>query len=49
MADVEFTDNRIKVKDVINDKINTVLEECAGELESRVKRNTRVKTGKTKN
>jgi len=49
MADVEFTDNRIKVKDVINDKINTVLEECAGEIESRVKRNTRVKTGKTKN
>ena len=46
---VEFHDYTIKVKDVMDDRINAVLEECAGELESQVKRNTRVKTGKTKN
>lgn len=44
-----FEDYTIKVKDAINDRINAVLEECAGELESQVKRNTRVDTGKTKN
>ena len=46
---VEFHDYTIKVKDVIDDSINVVLEECAGELESQVKRNSRVATGKTKN
>lgn len=49
MADVKFYDYTIKVQGVIDDKINAVLEECAGELESQVKRNSRVKTGKTKN
>lgn len=44
-----FEDYTIKVKDAIDDRINAVLEECAGELESQVKRNTRVDTGKTKN
>ena len=46
---VEFHDYTIKVKDVMDDGINVVLEECAGELESQVKRNSRVATGKTKN
>ena len=46
---VEFHDYTIKVKDVMDDGINVVLEECAGELESQVKRNSRVDTGKTKN
>ena len=46
---VEFKDFRIEVKAAMDDKINAVLEECAGELESQVKRNTRVDTGKTKN
>lgn len=46
---VEFHDYTIKVKDAIDDGINAVLEECAGELESQVKRNSRVDTGKTKN
>ena len=46
---VEFKDYTIKVKDTIDDRINAVLEECAGELESQVKRNSRVDTGKTKN
>ncbi len=46
---VKFHDNTIKVLDAMDDKINAVLEECAGELESQVKRNSRVATGKTKN
>ena len=49
MAKVEFKDYTVQVKDAIDDNINAVLEECAGELESQVKRNSRVKTGKTKN
>ena len=46
---VEFHDYTIKVKDVMDDSINVVLEECAGELESQVKRNSRVKSRKTSN
>ena len=46
---VEFHDYTIKVKDIMDDRINAVLEEVAGELESQVKRNSRVATGKTKN
>ena len=53
MADVKLEDFSIKVKNVLDDKINAVLEECAGELESATKRNydsfPRVDTGKTKN
>ncbi len=45
---VEFKDFTIQVKGAMNDRINAVLEECAGELESQVKRNSRVDTGKTK-
>ena len=46
---VKFHDYSIKVKEAMDDRINAVLEECAGELESQVKRNSRVDTGKTKN
>lgn len=46
---VKFEDYTIKVTGAIDDKINAVLEECAGEIESQTKRNTRVDTGKTKN
>ena len=46
---VEFQDFSIKVKEAMDNRINAVLEECAGELESQAKRNTRVDTGKTKN
>lgn len=49
MADVIFEDFTIDVQNAIDNKINGVLEECAGEVESQVKRNTRVDTGKTKN
>ena len=49
VADVIFEDYSIEVQAAIESKIDAVLEECAGELESQVKRNTRVDTGKTKN
>lgn len=45
---VKFENYTIEVQGAIEDKINAVLEECAGELESQVKSNSRVKTGKTK-
>lgn len=48
-SNVEFHDYTVQVKGAIDDRINIALEECAGELESQVKRNTRVDTGKTKN
>ena len=47
--DVEFHNFTVQVKAAIDDRINIALEECAGELESQVKRNSRVDTGKTKN
>lgn len=49
MADVEFKDFTIEVQGAIDKRINAALEEAAGELESQVKRNSRVDTGKTKN
>ena len=49
MADVEFQDFSIKVKGAMASLSESVLEEVAGELESQVKRNTRVDTGQTKN
>lgn len=49
MADVIFEDFSVQVQAAIDNNINVALEECAGELESQAKRNTRVDTGKTKN
>lgn len=49
MANIKFEDYSIQVINAMNDKINATLEECAGELESQVKRNSRVDTGQTKN
>ena len=49
MADVEFEDYSVKVKGEIADRVDAVLEEVCGEIESQVKRNSRVDTGKTKN
>lgn len=48
MADVIFEDYTIEVLGAIDSKIDAVMEECAGEMESAVKRNSRVDTGKTK-
>ena len=49
MANVKFEDYTIEVLGAMDNRINAVLEECAGELESQAKRNTRVDTGRTKN
>lgn len=49
MAGVKFTDNTLKVLEMMDDRINATLEECAGEIESQTKQNTRVDTSKTKN
>ena len=49
MSKVEFKDYTIKVQGLIDDRINAVLEECAGEMESQVKRNSRTDTSHTKN
>lgn len=46
---VKFHDYSIQVEAAIDNKINAVLEECAAEIESQTKRNSRVRTGKTKN
>lgn len=46
---VEFHDFSIEVKEVMDSRIRAVLEECSGELETQVKRNSRVATSKTKN
>ena len=46
---IVFHDYSISVKNAMGNRIEAALEECAGELESQVKRNSRVDTGKTKN
>ena len=46
---VVFEDFTIQCIGAIDDRVNVALEECAGELESQVKRNSRVDTGHTKN
>ena len=49
MADVEFKDNSVAVKNALESLAIAALEEASGELESQVKRNTAVKTGQLKN
>ena len=49
MADIKFIDHTMKVQDLIDKLAEAALEEVTGELESAVKRNTVVDTGKTKN
>lgn len=46
---IKFTDNSIQVLNAIDKAIINALEEASGEMESQVKMNTKVKTGKTKN
>lgn len=49
MAKVQFTDNSAKVKAALDDSVIAYLHEAGGELETQVKRNTRVgNTGQTK-
>lgn len=49
MAEIKFIDHSEEVKGVIAELAFASLEEAAGELESQVKRNTKVVTGQTKN
>ena len=49
MAEVKFKDNTVVVEGALLACIAQALEEAAGELESQVKRNTKVDTGQTKN
>jgi len=46
---IKFIDHTEEIKGLIGDLASSTLEEAAGELESQVKRNTKVKTGQTKN
>lgn len=48
MADMQFEDNSMKVKDALESAAIAWLHEAAGELESQVKRNTPVDTGQLK-
>ena len=45
VADVSFEDYTIEVQTKIADLIEPALEECAGEIVSQTKRNSRVDTG----
>lgn len=49
VAEVKFIDHTEEVQSLIAELAYQVLEEVSGELESQVKRNTRVDTGQTKN
>ena len=44
----KFTDNSIKVINAIDNAVLNALEEAIGAVESQVKQNTKVRTGKTK-
>ena len=46
---VEFHDYSMQVIEAMNAHVDAALEEVAGEIESQTKRNSRVKTGQTKN
>jgi len=46
---VHFTDNSAQVRNALDDAVIAYLYEAGGELESQVKRNTRVGTGQLKN
>ena len=48
MADFQFNDYSVEVKNAIAELAEIAVEECCGELEARVKRNTAVDTGQTK-
>lgn len=45
---LEFEDNRMKVKEALDNAITAFLIEAGGELQARTQRNSRVDTGQTK-
>lgn len=48
MADVEFEDNRIEVKNTLHKAAVAYLHEAVGKLQAKTKRNSRVDIGQTK-
>lgn len=48
MADVEFEDYSVEVRDAMESAAISFLNEAAGELQARTRRNSRVDTGQTK-
>ena len=46
---ITWKDNSVEIQGKLKDLAQSTLEEVAGEMESQVKRNTKVKTGQTKN
>lgn len=48
MAEVNFEDFSVKVKDALDDAVNQFLEEAAGEIQSQTQRKTPVDTGQLK-
>lgn len=48
MADVEFIDNRVVVKRMLEDVVGKFLIESSGEVVGQAARNSRVKSGQTK-
>lgn len=48
MADVEFIDNRVVVKRVLEDAVGKYLIEASGEIVAQSARNSRVKSGQTR-
>lgn len=48
MANIEFEDFGLKVRDTMNQLLGNALEEVGAEIESQAARNTRVSSGETK-
>lgn len=48
MTNIQFNDNRVEIKNIINEKCFNLLEGLSAEIESQVKKNTREDTGNTK-
>ena len=48
MANVEYTDNSMRVKNALSSGVSAFLYEAGGELQAQTMRNSRVDTGQTK-
>lgn len=48
MANIEFEDFGLKVRDTMNQLLRIALDEVGAEIESQAARNTRVSSGETK-
>ena len=48
LMSLQFEDNRVQVKERMNDAIIKFLHEAGGELKSQIQQNSRERTGQTK-